>query len=293
MKKEASMTRLTVLLSLIASLILGASPAFAQQGVRLIVRGDDMGMTQGSIAAFEKAFNEGVLTCGAIQAVSPWFEAAADLCRRNPGWCVGVHLALIAEWRGYRWRPVLPWDRVRSLVNEDGYLYTDPIELFDHKPKLDEIEAEFRAQVELVKKHGVRIQYLDTHYLGYTQYPGIEDVFKRLARDYNLPLSGVMGEQRMPGVYMAPVDQKTVIAAKQLEELKPGLWLWVCHIGIDSPEQDALFHTLPADIFPGPGVGKHRAAELAALLSNDVKAAILRKGIILTNYGELKAGSSR
>ena len=287
------MNRATVLLPLFVLMILVSSASFAQQDIRLIIRGDDMGMTQGSIAAFEKAFNEGVLTCGAIQAIAPWFEAAAELCRKNPGWCVGVHLAIIAEWQGYRWRPVLPWDRVKSIVDEDGFLYTDPLELFARNPKIEEIEAEFRAQIELVKKRGVRIQYLDTHYLGYTQYPGIEDVFKRIARDYNLPLSGMMDEKRMPGVYMAPVEQKTALAAKQLEELQPGLWLWVCHIGIDSPEQDALFHTRPADIFPGPGVGKHRAAELAALLSNDVKASILRKGIILTNYGELAGKKSR
>jgi hypothetical protein len=287
------MNRPTVLLFLIALMIMVSSPSIAQKEVRLIIRGDDMGMTQGSLAAFEKAFNEGVLTCGAIQAIAPWFEAAAELCRKNPGWCMGVHLAIIAEWQGYRWRPVLPWDRVKSIVDEDGFLYTDPLELFARNPKIEEIEAEFRAQVELVKKRGVQIQYLDTHYLGYTQYPGIEDVFKRIARDYNLPLSGMMDEKRMPGVYMAPVEQKTALAAKQLEELQPGLWLWVCHIGIDSPEQDALFHTRPADIFPGPGVGKHRAAELAALLSNDVKASILRKGIILTNYGELWSKKAR
>ncbi len=29
--------------------------------IRLIVRGDDMGMTQGSLVAFEQAFNHGVM----------------------------------------------------------------------------------------------------------------------------------------------------------------------------------------------------------------------------------------
>ena len=72
------------------------------QVTRLLVRGDDLGMTQGSLAAFEKAFNEGVLTCASILVCAPWFEGAADLCRRNPQWCVGVHLSLVGEWRGYR-----------------------------------------------------------------------------------------------------------------------------------------------------------------------------------------------
>jgi len=34
------------------------------QDIKLIVRGDDFGMTQGSLIAFEKGFNEGILTCG-------------------------------------------------------------------------------------------------------------------------------------------------------------------------------------------------------------------------------------
>jgi predicted glycoside hydrolase/deacetylase ChbG (UPF0249 family) len=31
------------------------------QHIKLIIRGDDFGMTQGFLVAFEKAFNEGIL----------------------------------------------------------------------------------------------------------------------------------------------------------------------------------------------------------------------------------------
>ena len=47
--------------------------------IRLIVRGDDFGMTQGSLIAFEKAFDEGVLTCWSVLVPAPWFEGAAEL----------------------------------------------------------------------------------------------------------------------------------------------------------------------------------------------------------------------
>lgn len=261
--------------------------ADAQGDVRIIVRGDDLGMTQSTLVAFERAFNQGVLTSGAIQACAPWFVSAAELCRKNPQWCIGVHLAIIGEWRGYRWRPVLPWDKVSSIVDEDGYFYTDPIELFSHKPRLAEIEAEYRAQIELVKKHGVKISYLDTHYLGYDQYPGLKDVFTRIAKDYDLPISGLMDEKRMPGVYMTPVGEKVSSAVKQISELQPGTYLWVCHIGTDCPEQNALIHTRPNDIFVRDGVGKHRAGELETLLSLDVKSAMLQKGVKLIDYRQL------
>jgi len=285
--KRMFMTILGVMVVTCTVMLVLSGVAYAQDEIRLIVRGDDMGMTEGSLEAFELAFNNGVLTCGAVLVPAPWFEGAVELCKKNPGWCVGVHLSLIGEWQGYRWRPVLPWDRVSSLVDEDGFLYRYPDELFAHTPKLEEIDAEFRAQIDLALKKGLHVQYLDTHYLGYDSYPGIENIFEKLGRDYNLPISGKMNESRPGSIYFAPVEEKTAGAVKMLEDLKPGLWLWVCHIGIDSPEQNALIHTSPEDIFVQDGVGKHRAAELSALMSYDVKAAIMRKGIKLVNYREL------
>jgi hypothetical protein len=77
----------------------------------------------------------------------------------------------------------------------------------------------------------------------------------------------MMGETIMPSMFRVDEDKKTQFVVKQLKRLKPGLWLWVTHLGIDSPEQDALIHTHPDHVFPGGGVGKHRAAELKAVTS--------------------------
>ncbi len=262
--------------------------------IRLIVRGDDMGMTQGSIEAFERAFNRGILTSGAIQVPAPWFEAAAEIAKKNPGWCVGVHLTLMGEWLGYRWRPVLPWDRVKSLVDENGFFYqtVDEVKAANFKP--EEMEAELRAQIEMALRYGINVQYIDSHYSGVD--PKIR---QKLADEYNLPVSMGFGEKRISGIYMLPEDEKTPSLVKQLESLTPGLYIMVNHILIDSPEGNALIHAAPSDMFPGGGVGKHRSAELDAICSFEVKTAILKKGIKLVNYHELwleqqqKKGKSR
>ena len=284
------MTRMVSILRAVAVSLSGISLltlAAQAQEIKLIVRGDDLGMTQGSLVAFEKAFNQGVLTSGAIVVPGPWFEAAAELARRNPGWCIGVHLCLVGEWRGFRWRPVLPWDQVRSMVDADGYLHTSPRELFGRQPKLEEIDAELRAQINLAKKRGVNVQYIDLHYVSPSQYPGLAAVVKKLGTDYNLPISSQMGETRTGSVYTTPIEQKLKRAVQMLEGLQPGLGLWVCHIGIDSPEQRALIHSEPGDIFVEGGAGRHRAEELNVVTSLEVKSAILKKGIVLTNYREL------
>ena len=251
--------------------------------IRLIVRGDDLGVTQASLIAFEKAFREGVLTCASLLACAPWFEGGAAVCRNNSGLCAGVHLSLIGEWQGYRWRPVLPWNKVSSLVNEDGFLFRYPEELIGRKPKLEEIEAEWRAQIALAQKR-MKVEYLDAHYLGFSQYPGMEDLVRKIARDLGLPVSGWMGERRIPGIYKGPVEEKKRAAETMLQRLLPGLWLWVTHPGIESPEHNALIHSNPADVFKEGGVGKHRAEETKVLTDRGIKAIIERKGIRLISY---------
>lgn len=253
--------------------------------VKLIVRGDDLGMTQGSIAAFHKAFDEGVLTCASVIVPAPWFEAARDLIVKHPGWCIGIHLTLIGEWRGYRWRPVLPWSRVRSIVDEDGFLYRYPEELLSKKPKAEEIEAEWRVQIDLAIKKGINVQYLDFHYMGPEGLPGLTEAARRIASDYHFPISGALGERVLPDIYMTPIGKKTERAVKTLEDLKPALWLWIFHPGIDSPEHSGLIHTKPEDAFKGDSAGKHRAAETETLTSPLVRAAIRNRGIKLTAYG--------
>src|SRR5512139_2913608 len=268
-------------------------PAGRAEEIRLIIRADDFGMTEGSLEAVERGLNEGVVSATSVLVPGPWFEGAAALCRRNPGWCTGVHLCAVGEWQGFRWRPVLPWDRVASMVDEDGFLYGSPRELFAHNPKLAEIEAEFRAQVALARKHGVNVQYVDTHYMSTKEYPGLEDVVVRIAADYHVPFSSHAGEKRFASIEMLPVEQKMAQALRQVDALEPGLWLWFCHPGIDSPEQRALLHTAREDIFLGGGVGAHRAEILRIMTSVDLRSALMKKGVVLTNYRELQERQSQ
>ena len=285
MKKSLLAVAVGALL-LVATLTLTTTTSRAQ-GIQLIVRGDDFGMTEGNLEAVEKAMNEGVMTCTSLIVPAPWFEAASELARRNPGWCAGIHLCLVGEWQGYRWRPVLPWDRVRSLVDSDGYFHASPQDLFAHEPKPEEMEAELRAQVGLARKKGVNIQYVDTHYIELSDHPAFGVAVRKIAQENDIPISSTLGERPMEGVYTTPVDQKLRRTLAILKDLDAGLWLWVCHVGIDSPEQRALIHTLPPDIFVDGGVGVHRAAELSVLTSLEVRSVIMQKGIKLTSYREL------
>lgn len=255
--------------------------------IRLIVRGDDMGMTYSNVLAVRKCFEEGILTCAAIIAAAPWAEAAARFAVEHRNWCIGVHLATIGEWRGYRWRPVLPYDRVPSLVDENGFLPQSPKQFYALKPDYRELGDEFRAQVALVKRWGVELGYLDMHYIGGESDPAYMDVVRRIAAEEDLLVSGYAGEKHIRGVYQDPPWMKETLLARQLEELTPGLWLLVDHLLLDSPESQVLVHSEPADVMRG-GVGNLRVAETECLLSPRIKEIIARRGVKLTDYRALK-----
>jgi hypothetical protein len=252
----------------------------------LITRADDMGYTHTGNLAILECLRNGIIRCAAILVVSPWFEEAAAIARENPDLCFGVHLGIIGEWQGYRWRPVLPYSEIRSLVDEDGFLWPSPREFWAHHPDMNELEREFSAQIALAQKKGVKVSYLDSHYM--MPYDvGVRPVVERLGKKYGLPVSCLLGEQELDdfGIYSAPPEDKEEALERVLRSVKPGVSLLIGHPGLASLENDALVHSDPKDI-QILGTGRLRAAETLAYLSPRIKRLVNQLGIKLMSYRE-------
>lgn len=255
--------------------------------VELIVRGDDMGMTHSANEAFELAFEKGILTTGGLLVPAPWFEDAARRVREHPEWSVGVHLCVNAEWKDYRWRPVLPYNLVPSLVDEDGYFFPTASAFLDHRPKVEEVEKELRAQVERALARGLKPDYLDTHMDSLETREEFRAVVRKIAREYGWPVSGECGEDReFFDIYNVPPQQKEKVLLEKLKTARPGLYLLVVHPGLDTPEERAIVDLNPDGL---KNVYLYRSAEVRALISPRVKKMIARRNIRLTNYRQLKA----
>ena len=256
--------------------------------IRLIVRADDMGMTHGCNVAVRKCFESGILTCAAIQAPAPWAAEAAAMGREHPDWCLGAHLTPIAEWVGYRWRPVLPYDKVSTLVDRNGFFKQTVPDFYATPIDYEQLLAEFTAQVELLQSWGLKLGYVDNHYIdGYKPPdPSYAEVVRTVSRRFGLPISEQSNELRPRGIFSAPPDAKEERLVAQLRELTPGLWLLVHHLLEDDGESRVLRHANPADVMP-EGVWNHRSAETRALRSGRVTKAIQEKGILLVSYRDL------
>jgi predicted glycoside hydrolase/deacetylase ChbG (UPF0249 family) len=252
----------------------------------LITRADDMGYTHSGNLAILDCLRNGIIRSAAILVVSPWFEEAAKIAREYSDLCFGVHLGIIGEWRGYRWRPVSPYSEIRSLVDEDGFLWRSPAEFWEHNPDMSELEKEFRAQLELAKKKGVRVDYLDTHYI-MPYNPQFRPILERIGADFGIPVSCLLGEHELDdfGIYSVPPEEKEKALAEVLQSLQPGVNLLIGHPGYPSLENDALVHFDPKDV-QMLGVGKNRAAETSAYTSPRIKRLVADRGIKLMSYRE-------
>jgi predicted glycoside hydrolase/deacetylase ChbG (UPF0249 family) len=257
-----------------------------EQSVELIVRGDDMGMTHSANEAFELAFNRGILTAGGLIVPSPWFEDAARRCRENRLWSVGVHLCVNAEWQDYRWRPVLPYNLVSSLVDKDGYFFPTAQAFLNNNPRVEELEKELRAQVDRALDRGLRLDYLDTHMDSLETREEYRAVVRRIAREYGLPISGECGEDReFFDIYAVKPELKEKVLIEKLQTARPGLYLLVVHPGLDTPEERAIVDLNPDGL---KDVYKYRSAEVKAITSPRVKKVIARRNIKLLSYRDFR-----
>jgi chitin disaccharide deacetylase len=261
----------------------------AEPSVRLIVRGDDMGSSHSSNEAVVRCFKDGVMRDVEVMAVGPWFPEAARLLRESPGLDVGLHLALTSEWENVKWRPLTT---APSLVERTGHFfpmiwpgphYGKDRALKEQPWKLEEIERELRAQIELTKREVPRLSHLSDH-MGFEALgPEVVALFKRLAVEYQVDIQPeALGARGVgwDGKAVTPAE-KVESFVRVLEKLGPGTWLFVDHPALDTPEMRATGHV------GYEGVAVDRQGVTDAWTSPAALEIAKRRGIELIGYKDL------
>lgn len=260
------------------------------QSPRLIVRGDDMGFSHAGNEALIKSFKDGIEKSIEIIVPSPWFPEAVKLLQENPTVDVGIHIALTSEWDNIKYRPIT---NCPSLTDESGYFF--PMiwpnknypgnSLSEHSWKIEEVEKELRAQIELALKKIPRVSHISSHMGCYNLSPELSALAKKLAIEYKINIdpkdTGVNGVG-----YIGPKEtkaEKITAFIKMLESLKAGeTYLFVDHPGLDTPELRAIHH------IGYENVASDRQGVTDTWTSSQVKEAIKRLGIVLISYADLK-----
>jgi predicted glycoside hydrolase/deacetylase ChbG (UPF0249 family) len=271
---------------------------YAADARLLIVNADDFGMCHAINEATLRAFQAGVVRSTSLMAPCPWALHAMHLLKQHPEIPFAVHLTIIAEHPVYRWGPLTARDRVPSLLDEAGYFYSnDRRAEFPDKARLDEVELEFRAQIEAVLAAQLRPTHLDWHCLYDGGRADIFDLTLALAREFGLALRvhdpASAEKARRAGLptsdhgvldsYSLSTDGKAARYAQLLRELPPGLSEWAVHPSLGDAEAQAI----------KPESWQVRKADFDFLVSREARDIPDEEGIVLIDYRALQQAASR
>lgn len=135
----------------------------------LIVSADDFGISKSINSGIIKAFKDGIVRSIQAMPVAKEFQDALAQARNAGINEMGVHL---------------------SLVTGDGKFPQGYIKIalgvFFKKINLQEVELEFRNQIECVKCAGIKISSLSSHEHIH-MLPDILRIFVKLAKEYKIP----------------------------------------------------------------------------------------------------------
>lgn len=259
----------------------------------LLVNADDFGMYPAINAAIVSALEEGIVRSASLMVPCPAGEPAIQLLRERPALRFGVHLSVLRDIGQYLWHPLLPKERVPSLLDGDGNLYRSERspEMLE-RANLDELRAEFRAQIEAVLVANLTPTHLDWHCL---DNGGRADVFEMtlgLAKEYGLALrvasqpliDRVQGEglptadHDLLDSFRLDIEDKPARYAELLRRLPAGLTEWAVHPSLGDAESRAL----------DPEGWRVRRTDFEFLVSPQARAIVAEEGITLISYEPLR-----
>jgi chitin disaccharide deacetylase len=151
---------------------------------RVIITGDDFGLSPAVNAAIVQAHRKAILTSASLMINGPAWQEAVALAKENPKLCTGLHLTLIQG------RAVLPHRLIPHLVDDQGNFPQDPVragmQYFFSSTAREELRAELAAQVEKSLQIGLSPRFLNGH-LNIHLHPAVWPQVVHLSKAYDIP----------------------------------------------------------------------------------------------------------
>ena len=287
---------------------------------RLIVNGDDFGLSRQVNAGILHAHQHGILTNTSLMVTGSAWKEAIELARQTPRLQVGLHLTLVQG------TAVLPHQTISSLTDGDGNFLNNPtlagLRYFFSSRARTQVQDECRAQIERFLATDLPLAHIDGHVnihlhpvvfdslLGLAQEYGVramrvtrEDlrsslaldarhslrkrwesfIFSRLARraQQKLHASGIVFPDALFGLHQSGALDEAYLL-KLLPRLQTGTTELYCHPAfLPCPEVQRWTPTYQRD------------TELAALTSPTVQDSIRGHGIQLVGYRDLYRDAGR
>ena len=267
---------------------------------------DDMGFSHSSnLAAFE-CLDFGVASCGSLIVPAPWFLEAAEICRKNPKYDIGVHLTLTCEYELYRWRALSSVDPSTGLLDHERSLWRTAEEAISNV-NVKAAEAEMRAQIQTALNAGVKVSHIDSH-MGTVMDPKFIPTYLKLAREFNvIPFLPRLSKEELIAIglgdqivvyekmfekieetgvplldhviidTMGDAKDKVGYYCKRFAEVKPGVTHFLFHAAKLTPELQAIT----------PDSAKWRNLDYEAFTDPRIKECVKKYDLKIIGYKDI------
>lgn len=170
---------------------------------RLIVSGDDFGLSPEVNAGILMAHREGILTNASLMVNGPAREEAVIMAKETPTLGVGLHLTLFLG------RSTLPFRELPGLVDAAGHFPNEPVKAgmryFFDKRLHSSLLRECRAQIEAFLATGLSLSHIDGH-LNIHLHPTILSILLQFAKEYPIRAIRLTRENLWISLTLDPTD---------------------------------------------------------------------------------------
>jgi predicted glycoside hydrolase/deacetylase ChbG (UPF0249 family) len=265
----------------------------------LIIHADDLGLARSVNKATFDALEKGGVNSASIMANCKHLNEVKKYAENKPGIDFGVHLTVTNEWKNYRWKSIMPINESQSLVNEVGEFHVG-IKKFVLRADPGELKKELQAQINKIKKLGIKPTHIDSHEGALFFKKDHFRVYLEIGEKNKLPVFVPKGVDAhfnksfpkpknvvvIKNLYMARKGLKRsdwmAFYLNTIKRLKPGLSQLIVHLGYDDNEMKEISVN-----HPDYGA-KWRHLDHEAVTSVDFRSALVKNNVKLVSWGEIK-----
>ena len=273
----------------------------------LIITADDFGIHDSVNEAVSQAHQGGILTAASLMVGAPAAEDAIRRAHTLPNLRVGLHLVLADG------LAVLPRTQIPDLVDAAGRfgdgMWLDGVRYFALRSVRRQLEAEIRAQFEAFARSGLTLDHVNAH-KHFHLHPTLLKMIVRIGRDFGMtsvrvphePLWFAKGGAVVGAAFLTPWVALMKARLRAAGIAHNDQVFGIANTG--AVDEDVLLDILGqlpggvSEIYLHPAVDLQtpitstmshyrHSAELAALLSERVAAAVAATGAVRGGYRDV------
>jgi hopanoid biosynthesis associated protein HpnK len=278
---------------------------------KLIMTGDDFGLSPPVNEAVEEAHRHGSLTAASLMVGAKSAQDAVERAKRLRTLKVGLHLVVVDG------SPILPPEAVPDLVNRRGEFSSHLVRAginFFFRPKVRrQLEVEIRAQFEAFRKTGLSLDHVNAHHHMHL-HPTVLGLALKVGQDYGMRAMRLPYEPLLPSwraskngllrrtstyLVLSPwvsllkkrlrhtelYSNDFVFGMNDSGDMNSGMVLRILR-NLPSGVTEIYFHPVAPET-GGHGKDNRPRSDLIALKSPEVREALLTSGITLIAFSDL------